>query len=247
MPLVGELDFTRTQVVSFLMLCWQLSFLVWVGLEIKGLELEPGVRQNFPSAHSHHCPIRGGIWSQVTGAEALRVEPRLALFPLSVCFLLFYYHDPCPRGRDCWMMGACAGSQIVLATDRSPSCLPCAASADANMVSLHSAQMQPWIQVPFVPHSWSHLPAPITFTLLWSCTAGQVGPAWTLGVHWSMSCDGPVAIRVLGCFWWAAWEASTMASAVQKLTLNQVASVSSGQAFFPVVAVLDPMLHCNVE
>lgn len=35
--------------------------LVWVGLEIKRLELEPGVRQDFPSAHCHPHPIRGGI------------------------------------------------------------------------------------------------------------------------------------------------------------------------------------------
>lgn len=68
-------------------------------LEIEGLELTPGVRQDFPSAQWLSLFCWGlGSDPKLAGAEALRVEPKLALFPLNVCFSLFLYWDSGPRG-----------------------------------------------------------------------------------------------------------------------------------------------------
>ena len=46
-------------------------------------------------------PVRDGFSFQVAGVEALRVWPKLTLFPLSVCFPIFQHQDLCPRGGEC--------------------------------------------------------------------------------------------------------------------------------------------------
>ena len=55
-----------------------------------------------PLLSGHHCTVKGGVWSQVSRAEALRVGPKLVLFPLNVCFSLSLYQDPYLRGAECW-------------------------------------------------------------------------------------------------------------------------------------------------
>ena len=59
-----------------------------VRLEMERLELELGMRPGFPSAQWLLVPYRGGVLSQVAGAQDLRVGPKVTLFPLSVCLLL---------------------------------------------------------------------------------------------------------------------------------------------------------------
>lgn len=43
--------------------------------------LEPGVSQGSPLLFGQHHPIAGSDGSEVTGAEALRIESELAPFP----------------------------------------------------------------------------------------------------------------------------------------------------------------------
>ena len=112
--------------------------------------------------------------------------------------------------------------------------------AVSNVLLLHNEHNYPSLcsdegldQAPFVPHGWPHLPALTSFSLLWSCTAGQEGTAWTLCVYLSMSCGGPAAIRVLRCIWYSAWKEfkkkkKRKATAAQRLALNQVTFVFHG-------------------
>ena len=58
------------------------------GVEMEGLELEPAVRWDFLSAWWVSLPFQGRVWSQVAGAEDLRVACRLVLF-LFFFFLRF--------------------------------------------------------------------------------------------------------------------------------------------------------------
>ena len=57
--LVGELDLTWTQVMSFLRVCWQLSLWKDVGLEKEGLRPEPGESWGFLSAQGLSPPYWG--------------------------------------------------------------------------------------------------------------------------------------------------------------------------------------------
>ena len=50
MSLVGELDLMLMQVTSFLRVYWQISPWYLVGLEMKGVELAPGVKEDLLSA-----------------------------------------------------------------------------------------------------------------------------------------------------------------------------------------------------
>ena len=71
---------------SLLRMCWQLS--PWWGewLEMEGLEPMQGVRRDISLFSGHHRPVvRGGIYSQAAGVEALRVNLELDLLLLSVC------------------------------------------------------------------------------------------------------------------------------------------------------------------
>ena len=96
---------------------------------------------------------------------------------------------------------SCVGYRLK--SKLSPKCCFCITSI---FTPHYSVQMKAWIQAPFVPHGWPHLPALTSFSLLWSCTAEQEGTAWTLYVYLSMNCGGPAAIRVLRCIWYAAWK-----------------------------------------
>ena len=65
-----------------------LAALTLVGewLEMEGLEPMQGVRRDISLLSGHHRPVvRGGIYSQAAGVEALRVNLELDLFLLSVC------------------------------------------------------------------------------------------------------------------------------------------------------------------
>ena len=66
------------------------------------LELAQGMRQDSCLLSGHHHPVRGGVWSQVAGAETLRAKPELASFPLGVWFSLSPHEDLSPRGGECW-------------------------------------------------------------------------------------------------------------------------------------------------
>lgn len=82
-PLMRELDLMWRQVTSFLRM---LAAITLVGGGMEGQELMPGMGWDFPLVQWLSLPCWGQSLSQVAGAEALRVRPRLALFPLSVCF-----------------------------------------------------------------------------------------------------------------------------------------------------------------
>ena len=61
-----------------------------------------GMRPDFLSASSHHCPVKGWVWSHTPRAEAQRVELELALFLSSVWFSFSLYQYLCPRRGQCW-------------------------------------------------------------------------------------------------------------------------------------------------
>ena len=104
-----------------------------VRLEMERLELELGMRPGFPSAQWLLAPYRGGVLSQVAGAQDLRVGPKVTLFSLSVYFLLSQHWDPCSREREHKSrvgVRSYVSSQLVSAADRGLSWLhyiPCSA------------------------------------------------------------------------------------------------------------------------
>ena len=92
-----------------------------VRLEMERLELELGMRPGFPSAQWLLAPYRGGVLSQVAGAQDLRVGPKVTLFSLSVNFLLSQHWDPCSREREHKSrvgVRSNVSSQLVSAADR---------------------------------------------------------------------------------------------------------------------------------
>lgn len=168
-------------------------------LEMEGPELELDVRQDYPLFSGCHCYIegRGRVWYQVVGTEALRVRPKLSLFPLIIRFPFSQHWDLCPRRRSPETWGTRVGTQLMLAVDRDLSCLWCTIYARIPAFSPCSVQMQPWVQIPFVLHSWS-LPSGFAApALLLSYAAGQVGPVWTLCEYQRVSCNGgpPLAFQ----------------------------------------------------
>ena len=79
-------------------------------LEMKSLEvqLEWGGLSTLLS--DHHCTTGSRFWSQVPATEALRVWPKLALFPLSVCIPFSPHQNPCPEGQSAEAHGLCGSS-----------------------------------------------------------------------------------------------------------------------------------------
>ena len=51
---------------------------------MEGLDPEPGVSRASPVLSGCHHPIRGGVMSQGTEAEAMRVKSELVSFPPSL-------------------------------------------------------------------------------------------------------------------------------------------------------------------
>ena len=159
--------------------------------------------RTFPLLSGCHCSVGCRVWSQVAGAETLRVVWELPLFHLCVCFPLSQHQNPSPRGRKCCNKGGSTGSLFLSAKASSLSCLWCATFGGASNYFPRSTQTEPQVQVSFVPHSWSLPSAPAAPTLLWHGTAGQalahVGFGLVSGV-WAM-------VDQLPSEFWAASEA----------------------------------------
>lgn len=135
MPLMGELDLTWMQVTSFLSLCCQLS-------PCRGWSWSQEWGRTSPMLSEHY---QGEVWSQIAGAEALRVLAKLPLFPLSVCF-----SSPCsaslPQRRGMLKEGSPLSALSL--------CQPqievwCTAHASTH----GSAHTQPEVRVHFFLHS----------------------------------------------------------------------------------------------
>ena len=73
--------FNGLQVTSFLTVCQHL----WLGSSVEP-RLKPDVRQRLPFPQWLSCPIGGRVGCQISGAEALKVRPDLAVLP-QVCTL----------------------------------------------------------------------------------------------------------------------------------------------------------------
>ena len=126
--------------------CRYMSFLVTTALAGDGAAYEGARASALCEARLHLCLVainplsEVGVWSQVSGTEALRARIDLALFPLSVCFSLPLHR---PRTFAYKEEGAEASrtheQMEVQCIDYVSICL--------------SVQMQPWWQVPFVSHS----------------------------------------------------------------------------------------------
>lgn len=61
-----------------------------------------------------------------------------------------------------WVFSSCWPQTVV-------QCAACAGTSGTT-------QSPPWVQIPFILHSQSLLPASATYTLLWNCSAEQYGP-----------------------------------------------------------------------
>ena len=125
----GRAGLEWTHPPSCLRVCWQPSPWQGVGLEIEGLELELSVRGNSALLSGCHLPVRGRVWSQETGAAALRFG---LTYPLSVCFPL------CPEQGHAEAYGAPMGFWLMSGGDRGPGCLWCTIWAGTcSFLSLH--------------------------------------------------------------------------------------------------------------
>ena len=120
------------------------------------LEPDPGVWQGGPSAQGP-SPIKGRSrpWSQIVGAEALKVRSKLAPLSLNVTSPLSQHQHPWPWQEQCWSMRTvralspwqgmgCGG----LASDNGPGCFWCAAYASTSSSFLSPVQTVLWVCVP---------------------------------------------------------------------------------------------------
>lgn len=149
MSLLGEMYLTWMQVI--------LSSSYASSVALLGGQTRARAREGTSTLLCGHCHhTRDGIWSLVTGAEALDIGPELAPFPLSMCFLLF------TLGVLSWGLGMellkqgetiCAFSSSV--TYRGPICLQWTDNFGIHNCFPCPVQMMPWLQEPYVSHSWS--------------------------------------------------------------------------------------------
>ena len=103
-----------------------------------------------------HRLNRGRSWSDITGAEALKVRPKLALFAFKCVFSSA--HTGTPQLQSAEASGAWASSWPVSAADRHLSLVSCPCRQLRLCPSLCSAAA--WVQVPFIPHG-DHHPLPL--------------------------------------------------------------------------------------
>lgn len=157
--------------------------LIGAGAGMEWVVLESGVRQYFPSSQACHYPIRSKVWSQVAGAEALRV-PACSVF-LECVFTLLPALGRLPQMEAVLKRGRPTSSWLVTAADGGPACLWCAACAGAWDCCPCSAQRPPPVQFPSVLHKD---PFP------------QIPHMPCCGAGW-----GPRELSVSGCeLWWSA-------------------------------------------
>ena len=149
---------------------------------MEGLELELGVKQDFPSAQWPSLPYWG--WDL-----APRVRPELALFSVRVCFPCSLHWEPCCRGRGAEARGPVQAvgthwlqPEVWAVSDARPvQCPPCPLAL----------WRKPRAKVPFVPHG---RPCPCRAAL-----QGGWGPGGaSLSAHRAVSCGGAAALGVLG-------------------------------------------------
>ena len=171
----------KTDIASFFRVCWWLSAWYELGLQWRDLrqswELNP-----IPPPHSITCPIGGGVWSEVAGAEALRFMHELLLLIFSVYFSLSLNQDSCPgvggRGRVLMQWGPYSDNGLMCSLCWAPfRCSP-----ECNYPSPLRADHFP--QVPQPP-------------LCYGISAGQEGPMWTISIILSTSCDGVTVAETL--------------------------------------------------
>ena len=99
------------------------------------------VRQDFLSTQWPAHPVRGGVCSQAVGAEALRVELELVLFPLRVCFFFSSHWELCPKGGQCstkWHL-VCFQRHSALPVQASAALLRCSPELSSGCNSLRSS------------------------------------------------------------------------------------------------------------
>lgn len=140
-------------VTSFLKVCWQLSSLWGWRLEVQGLELELGMRWDFPSAQWPPMPYWGWdlvpyswSWSPQGWALVGSVPFKWKLSPLPAAGILPQ------RGWSVEGREVNTDSWLLSTTDKGPSCPSCTVCA-CNCFPCF-AQIPPLVQVSFVPHGW---------------------------------------------------------------------------------------------
>ena len=191
------------------------------------------------------------MWGLIPGCWSIspEVQPKLALFPLRVCFPLSQHQDTCLREEECWSMW---GQWKLLACVRhrgrsglSPMCCLCryqylfpSLQTDATL------DLSPLC--PSQPITAASLPC---LTLLWSHIAGCSEPAWTLSTYWDVSCGGVATFRDLECSWCTARVSANNSChcSTQALPQELVTPVSHGRDFSSVMAAPDPVLCCDME
>lgn len=129
--------------------------LVEEGLHAEERKLELDVRQDFPFALWTSLPY--WMWGLIPpcGGEAFVVRPELVLFSWSLCFPLSPGWDPCLREGGVLKLGGPGDLLAYLICRQRSELFPMSCSFRHLPLFSCSAQTQPWLQVPFVPHSWS--------------------------------------------------------------------------------------------
>lgn len=121
--------------------------------------------------------VRAGSDSKLLEQKALKVQPWLVLFPLSVCFSLFQHQHACPTEGQCWSkwcpcrllaLVSCQLRSNVLSIQVSAAFQVCKSPCSSQPVTL--------LWVDSLCES-SGLCCP---TLLWNHSTGQAGPTGAL-------------------------------------------------------------------
>ena len=158
----------------------------------RGARAGTGVRQDLPSVQWPSLPYWG--WGLIPWCWSRSSKDWV--WADSVPFKCVLFHLPAALGPLLWRRGVLkqVGPVWALSLCQLQPEFWCAACAGAQGSTL----MQPWVQVPFVPHSWSLSSAPAALPVMASLlrAGGSCVVFWcVLGV----SCFVTTAIRDLGC------------------------------------------------
>lgn len=183
--LVGGLDLTWAQVPSFLSVCWQNQ--VW--------------GRTSPLLSGHHHPIGCKVWSEIAGAEALRVGSKLILFPLSVC-------SPSPTSIGTfapkWAVLEQEGPEWVSGAGRSVCWgVPGTSVKSSRLLWIYLLhEHESWLPSlcsdavldpsSLIPNNWASLSAGAASILVWTYAMEITGPERLLGLGWGVC--------------WGSWE-----------------------------------------
>ena len=197
-----------------------------------------------PYPLQHFLSVDLWVWSQVARAEALRVGPELALFPLSVCFPLSLHQDPCPREGECWSKwGPCELLAHVHCRRISELSQRCCLRRHPHLFSLLLLDAALGAKS-LLSLTADHCPQPPPLP---PCPGAALWGRWG-ACRLLVGTEGWAVVEQPSEVWAALVKASNgCCHPIQALPLVGVASVSHSLIFSQAVSTPDPVLHCDAE